>query len=258
VPEHSRVTLHVTGTVADVIEGRPPTAGRWIELAPYAAGFEAGSPQSVETIGEFISFNGVGYAASPGRGPELHRLLVGPRVISNGAVFIPRDARPAAIVEVEQPTPMTDVYRSLLSRIRNPLCFVGTGTFSAYHGIALSKAPIHGEHIFDHQNEYYEQPPMKSGQVPAGLVGCVADFGALSAARREDLGRVLYKNPLDPPGDLTSHTHSLVLHAPAADVREIRPEGAVAVRHLVADSVLGRGRLEVYEIGSLAEITSTR
>ncbi len=251
--ERNTVTLYVTGTVLDVMQGRAPSPNRWIALDPFLAAFEAGSPGSVESIGEFIAFNGVGYSASTVAGPEVHRLLHGPRVISNGAVFLPRDARPAAVISIDEPTAMGDVYERLHQHVAAPLCFVATATFASYHGVALSKPPIYGEPIFDHADAYYSEPPMHGAQVPTALMGCVADFDRLGGVLREDLEKVLYDNPLDPPRQLSSHTHSLVLRAPAADVRNITSDDALAVRHLVADSLIASGRFEIYKIGRMLD-----
>ncbi|MCC7125342.1 MAG: hypothetical protein IT178_10875 [Acidobacteria bacterium] len=255
MPETNAVTLYVTGTVTDVMQGRPPSPDRWIALEPFLAAFEAGSPSGTETIGEFIAFNGVGYSASTAAGPDVHRLLHGSRVVSNGAVFLPRDARPAAVINIDETTPMSDVYERLHQQVPAPFCFVATATFASYHGVALSKPPIYGEAIFDHADAYYSEPPTTGSQVPVALMGCVADFDRLGGVSRQDLEKVLYDNPLDPPRQLSSHTHSLVLRAPAANVRNITREDAVAVRHLVADSLVASARFEIYEIGRMIAVT---
>jgi hypothetical protein len=246
------VTLYVTGTVIDVMQGRAPAAGCWVDLKPFLAAFEAGSPESLETIGEFIAFNGVGYSASTAS-DDVHRLLSGPRVISNGAVFLPRDARPDTIITIDEVLPMTAVYERLYREAGVPFCFVATATYGSYHGVALSKAPIYGEQIFDHADAYYAAPATEGWSVHTALMGCVADFRQPSAVARADLEKVLYNNHLDPPGQLTAHTHSLLLRAAVSDVRTIRREDAVAVRHLVADSVLASGRFEIYEIGRMID-----
>lgn len=247
--------LVATGSVVDVLRGQPPTPDHWIELSPYVAAFEAGSPLDAESIGEFISFNGVGYTRSTQAGVGQGQLILGDRITSNGAVFLPRDARPAAVVEVHCDIAMTDLYESLHAQIGAPLCFIGTALFKRYHVTAITHAPIYGEEILQHREKYYAEPPIDLADVRAGMMGCIANLSDVTGdGLREGLGAVLYQNPLDPPAVLSAHTHTLQLKENVRRVQDILPEIAISVHHIIADSVVTSGRFEVYRINDITRL----
>lgn len=241
--------LHATGSVVDVIEGKAPDEDAWIDLAEFQAGFEAASPDGVDGIGEFVSFNGVGYVKSTRPGKGYYELVYGPKIVTNGAVFLHRDAVRSFRMVLDEPTPLVEVYEQMHARTGAPLCFTGTAIWQRYYGTAISKAPVYGENIFEVEG-YYSQPKVDLEETPAAIMGCVADLSAVDPSTRDHLGAVLYYNPVDPPkaGSLVTHSHTLRLDRAITEVGEITPDHAVDVHHLYQDSVVRSAVLDVFLI----------
>lgn len=248
-------SVYATGNVINVINGVAPGKSDWISLNGFKAGFEAGSPSEREGIGEFVSFNGVGYAKSTKPGDTYYTMVHGPRVITNGAVFIRNDASASFRFRVDAPMTLEALYERVHAQAERPVCIVGTGVWDRYHGTAISKAPVEGENIFDERDSYYSWPPVDRKQVAAGLMGCIANLSDLNdKSLRKGLGAVLYDNPFDPPKGLVAHSHTLELNRTLSSAAEIRPEHAVDVHHIFQDSVIASGAFDVYAIGEFVNL----
>jgi hypothetical protein len=254
-----KAVIYTTGSVMNVIRGVAPAPEEWIALSPFRAGFEAGSPLGIGSIGEFISFNGIGYSKSTQPGVGYYRLIQGPKIITNGALFVSKETKPSFLFEVTTPIELDLLFDELYKKAQGPFCFAAAATLRRYHATALASAPIRGQNIFDHRNIYYAQKPIDESNVPAGLMGCVALPGSLKDPRMsEGLGAVLYNNPMDPSKGLVTHTHSLRLSKAVNSPNEIAPSNAVDVHHLFTDSVIDNGRFEIFVIGGFTEVAKSR
>lgn len=241
------VVLRAQGHVAHVLGGQPPEEEDWVDLAPFKAAFEAGSTASVASIGEFISFNGVGYARSTGI-DSMGEMISGKRVITNGAVFLPEDAVPDFVLDVTEPKEIAALVESIESRAGGPVCYIGTVQFSPLHATAITRAPIYSDYIFEAKEKYYAEPPTESPLVNAAIMGCAAN---LERCRVAGLDAVLYANPAEPAGGITSHTHALELSCELESAKDVTVESAEQVHHVFSKSVVASGRIEVYLIGEI-------
>jgi hypothetical protein len=241
--------LYVIGSVTDVLTGTPPSRLEGLSMKGILAGFQAGSPRDVESIGEFVGFNGVAYARSTGPGADYNALVYGDRLVSNGAVFLRDGAAKYATVEVARPSTFAALYEQFEQRVGGPVCFVGTAVFDTYHVTAIGHAPIHREHIFENHERYYPRPDRRmAGSVPAAIMGCAAALSEVNDSRCAELQMVLYVNPGELAARITAHTHALELRQPVSGLAGVRPALAVNVDHMFHDSVVRAGSFDLYRI----------
>jgi hypothetical protein len=249
-----RVLLYRTGSIEDVIRGVPPASLRPIALSTFRAGFEAGSPEDVESMGEFISFNGVGYFKSTNRGNGYYQMRCGTKVITNGALFIGTESDPTFCIDVTTPVTFEEFYRIVYELAGAPFCFTGAAVLRRYHATAVARAPIYGQNIFDHEDIYYSEPAVDDQEVPAAVMGCVARLDLIQDPMFSvGLRTVLYSNPMERDAGLDSHTHVLRLSEPVRHTEEIVPANATDVHHLFRDSMISTGHFGVFTIGGFKE-----
>lgn len=239
-----RIVLFGAGKVSDVLEGRPPTSDAWISLTPYRAAFEAGSPQGITSIGEFIAFNGVGFSRSTEESTK-GQLLVGRKVVTNAAVFLHQNTKPSRIVDLVAPCDLAELVERLTREADGPVCYVGVATFEHFRSTAIERAPIYGKNIFEHSKVYYPTPPQTARRVRAAIMGCAARAVVEDGV---DLSVVLYRNPNDRSHEVLSHTHALTVGEHVQTIDDVVPTTAGQVHHVFADSVLARATLEVYYV----------
>lgn len=241
------IDLWAVGSVEDVIHGRAPSADDWIDVSAFAAGFEAGSPEGLESIGELIAFNGLAYARSTAAGGGL---LVGDRVLTNGAVFLSEGVEPSWRATIDGEATLASVYAAIHDVAQGPFLVVGVLHFRQARVTAITCAPIHGENLFEHTDKYYARGNWTHEDLDLALVGCAADLPRVADPDLlHGLGAVLYQNPSAMDAPLTAHTHALSARGPIANVRGIGPQQAKEVMHLFDDSTVLRGHLDVYPIG---------
>ena len=252
-------TLWYVGDVNDVIAGRVPEEApkRWIDADSFLLGFEAGSPEGIGGLGEFLAVNGTAYAKSTDMlSPHYYQVASGPRFVTTGAVFLPRGSKPALTASLDGSTTTTmamlydDLYRAAGNRAFVVAGFVEWDTLDT---LSVSQAPIFGEDLFKNKARYYGFGPQKRATVSTYLVGCAANFAAeTDSKRREPLGRILYNNPFDTGKGLATHAHVLVLNeANANSSGTIDPPEVADVCHLLSQSVVRRAELGVYPIDRL-------
>lgn len=258
-------TVWCVGDVQDVIAGRVPAEARdrWIAADRVLLGFEAGSPEGIGGIGEFLVVDGNAYAKSTDMlSLRYYEVVSGPQFVTTGAVLLPPGSKPAATVSVDGSTTTTmaalydDLYRAAGSRA----CMVaGFVEWDALETLSVSQAPVYGENIFENKPRYYRFGPERREGVTTYLVGCAADFDSeTDPARRRALERVLYRNPFDTAKGLTTHAHVLVLDESKGNGSgTVDPPEVADVCHLLSQSVVRRAELEVYPIARLEELPSS-
>lgn len=248
------------GDVQDVIGGIVNEDGRsWRDASVARIGFGAGSPESLESLGEFLSFNGVAYTKStdPQSG-DYFQVIHGPAFVSTCSVFIPHDAAPAFRVTYKAKGPddsmsLGQLYEFLYEAGGgNAYCFSGTAHFSTLDALAISRAPIEGENIFEHRDKYYTEGASRESDVHTIIMGCATNFSNESdPERRELLARILYDNPYDEGGALSVHSHALLLHHPVGSLDDVGPDHVRDVNHLLSQSKIQGFDLEVFVMGDL-------
>jgi hypothetical protein len=248
------IDLHAIGSVMEVLTGTPPARPEGVSMQGFLAGFEAGSPHGVDSIGEFVGFHGIAYARSTREGAGYGALLYGDRVISNGAVFLREGVQSDATVEVDKPVALSALYEDFEQRLGGPVCFVGTALFDTYHVTAIGRAPVHRENIFEHRQTYYPHPPRIEGNVPAAMMGCAAALSKLGKPLDTELELVLYENPAEPPAHITAHTHALQLRRPVRSLVDVAPALAVNVDHVLSDSIVRTGAFDLYRIRRIVRL----
>ncbi len=252
-------TIHYRGHVMDVIRGEvKPGAETFIPASSFAVGFAAGSPEGLRSLGEFMAVNGTAYAKSTDvDSASYYETIHGPGFVTTGAIFLPHAAAPTATVTLsaDAGTTMTlaAVYEALFEAAGDE-AFVYTGSvhFAECQTLAISRAPIEGEVIFDHREKYYTRGKQVARDVHALVMGAGADFAREDdAARAAALERILYRNPYDPAQALSTHSHALILREPVASFSDVEPPAVLDVNHLLAQSVVASFRLDVFPIESL-------
>ena len=256
-------TLWYVGDVKDVIAGRVPAEShRWIDADSFLLGFEAGSPEGMEGLGEFLAVNGTAYTKSTLEdSPRYYQVVHDDAFVTTGAVFLPPDSRPAARVTFgDDPSHGTITMAALYDELyhatgEQAYVVAGFVEFDTLETLAVSRAPIYGEDLFQNRSSYYRFGPQKTHRASTYLVGCAADFDAEpDPTRRDALGRVLYDNPYDTTTGLTTHAHVLVLDEPLRSSRTIHPDAVTDVNHLLSQSTVRRARLHLYPISQLAPL----
>lgn len=246
-------TIVTAGSVVDVLEGRPP-GQRWIDVSTTAAGFEAGSPKGLSSIGEMVSFNGIAFTRSTAEGAEHGTLLTGDQLLSNGAAFLPADARPTWRAEIGSPLALQEVYAAIYAELGQPFFVVGVLDFEGARVTAITRAPVYGEKIFDHREQYYANGNRDIETVQLAIVGCAARLEEVDDATRDGLGAVLYDNPFAEKSAMMAHTHALELTQRIEHQVEITAELGADVHHLFDDSLVSSGTLDVYVIGGFEPV----
>lgn len=258
-------TLWYVGDVEDVIAGRvPPEApGRWIDAKSFLLGFESGSPEGIDGLGEFLAVNGTAYAKSTDMmSPNYYKVAHGPRLVTTGAVFLPPDSKPAATITHDESTAvttMTALYDELYHAAGNRAYVVaGFVEFDSLETLSVSQAPIYGQDLFKNKASYYQFGPQKRSGALTYLVGCAADFTTETATRRDALNRILYHNPYDTGKGLAAHAHVLVLDESKGNASgAVDPPEVVDVCHLLSQSVVRSARLDVYPIDRLEPLPAS-
>ncbi|MCC5876707.1 MAG: hypothetical protein JJU11_10860 [Candidatus Sumerlaeia bacterium] len=248
------------GDVQDVLDGVVNEDGKvWRDASAARIGFGAGSPEGIESLGEFLSFKGVAYAKSTDPGSEsYYDLIYGPRFLSTCSVFIPNDANPTARVtytaaEGDEGMTLGEIYE-LLHEVagHTAYCFSGSAHFHTLDALAVSRAPIYGEDLFGNRDRYYTKGATSENDVPTMIMGCAADFASITDEdRRAHLARILYDNPYDEGGELSVHAHALILHEHEAMMGAVGPGDVRDVNHLLSQSRIQAFDLEVFPIGEL-------
>lgn len=250
--------ISYVGDVRDVIAGIVNDDGRvWRDADGFRIGFGAGSPESLESLGEFLAVNGVAYTKSTdSASPHYFEVIHGPRFLSTCAVFIPSDAEPAATVRMAdegRPITLGQLYEVLLEAAgTEAYCFEGFIEFDRFDALAVSRAPIHGDQLFENRDLYYTEGATSDRDVYALVMGCAADFQAIDDAdRRELLGHVLYDNPYDETGTLSVHSHAVLLDEKVSDLESVTPSIVTEVNHLLSQSVIRSFEVRVYSVGQV-------
>ncbi|MDQ7825160.1 MAG: hypothetical protein RDV48_20325 [Candidatus Eremiobacteraeota bacterium] len=247
------------GSVADVIAARIPEAllSRKFRAADYHYGFELASPRDIYSLGEALMVNGICYANSTdSSSPDYNRTISGPEFVTGGMFLVPHAVEPSHRVNYQagdSPLALMDFFDALYGRLRHPAVFVGVAEFAEVHGTVIGKPPIDGKAIFEHKEDYYPFPEIRSNEVPAFIIGAFTDyrearFGEINA----QLEVVLYKNPFDADTALSSHTHALTLKRRVEKIEETGPEKADRVLHLFTGGTAIRSvRADIYTVSGL-------
>lgn len=253
----SGARLWSVGTIEAVLAGRRPPE-RWIDASAFKAGFEAGSPRGIESIGEFMLIDGTAFAKSTdSSSPDHEWLVAGPRFVTNGALLISRDTQPGwrarCTTEADDLLELGALFPQLLAVADGaPMCFVGPVEFEDYRATFISRAPIDGLPILDHMDAYYTRPPLEATSVPTLVMGCLASHESLRSGVLSDvLQKVLYVNPQDEEYPVAFHVHSMVLDRPLERLDEFSTARARDVHHLLASSRPRFFDLEIYPIESI-------
>jgi hypothetical protein len=148
-------------------------------------------------------------------------------------------------------------YAQLYTKIGHPFAFAGFFTFQALHYTAIIKSPIHEENIFTHSTSYYPKETQLLENVTAFVVGAVANFHAdLKKDLLKNLEVVLYNNPYDKQGELTTHAHGLIFKKPIQAVKDIHPEVVLNTVHVLADqSIIQKIKGEIFIIGQINDVS---
>lgn len=164
-----------------------------------------------------------------------------------------RGARPAARYEVRgEGHTMEEIFRQLAGRHGPMFAVIGKGHFRRLEASAVKRAPCWGEPILGAHKERYFHPPAVEEEVDALFFGLAlrSPDDATSAT-----GRIFYINPDDRSATgLQSHTHfARVRSLEKTDLRDPAAAAAQAdeVAHLLTQSRLSRGELDVYELGEV-------
>lgn len=252
-------TIHYIGDVRDVIAGVVNDDGEvWRDADGFRIGFGAGSPESLDSLGEFLAVNGVAYAKSTdGTSPDYFETIHGPRFLSTCAVLIPSGAEPVATVRMErdgEPVTLGQLYEVLLEVAGDDAyCFEGFAEFSRLEALAVSRAPIYGDQLFENRDVYYSEGPSSETDVHTVIMGCAADFQAIAdEARRGLLGHALYDNPYDESQTLSVHSHALLLSGRVDSLDQVTPAIVTDVNHLLSQSVIRSLEVRVYSVGQMA------
>ena len=246
---HDGVELSGIGSVVDVINGNAKIITSPIDLSPFRSGFQAGSPKGKLSIGEFISFNGIGYTRST-KPADAGKLITGKVVYTNGAVFLPRNVKSGAKLQLESVT-LAEMCQRSVSKVGRAVYFSGFLDLELLEGTGISKAPIENERIFDNKSKYYKTESWAKKNVLVACVGCAAILANEKKQLRKELGVVLYDNPNESPANLLFHVHALELSKPIKNQSEIKKEIAINVHHLFGKTKIRSGSIELFPIENI-------
>lgn len=246
----NEVTLGTIGSVVDVIEGRVDIPLKFVDISGTIAGFEAGSPYGESSIGEMVSFNGIVFSRSTDlTSDKYNQLIVGNKLVSNGAAFIRKGEKPSIVVRISSPCSLLDVYSSIYEDLKEPFVVVGVADFSRTLVTAITCPPINNENIFDNHEKYYGDGNYEVRNGRMAIVGCAADLSNVkNNSQLLALQSVLYDNPSDENRRLTAHTHGLLLRLPIQDVNEIKKDSGENVYHIFHSSTISFGEFQVYKV----------
>jgi len=253
------LTLRAYGDVNDVIAGEvPEESNTWRRAADYRIGFGAGSPTDMEGLGEFMSLNGVAYAKNTNRAePTYYETVSGTEFLTTASIFVPLDAEPNLRVThrgfEDNPTTLDNLYGVIFEGTGGrPFVVAGLIEFENCETLAVSRAPINREPLFENREKYYEFGPESREGAVAVVMGIAGNFEMITDdGLRRDLARILYYNPYDISMDVVSHAHALILNETPRDWRRVRPYQVNDVDHLLSQSTVRRAWLDVYVVGAV-------
>lgn len=228
--------VQVIGSVENVINGRYPEALRQRVLCAkdYQYGFEIGSVKGADTMGEAIMLNGRCYVKSTGeyRGEHTHN---SEKFSTSGMFLIPHETKPAYRLNnpSKQSHTLSTLYQRVFEHLQQAFCLVGCLRLETATVAAINKAPIYGDYLFDHIDEYFTSTGVPIAEQEAFIFAAVTDYNdaRLSAVNRQ-LNTVLYKNPFDSEGALTTHVHTLTLKHAVSATADIDASLALDAWHL--------------------------
>lgn len=242
------------GTVVDVIRAVLPeevTSKRY-NANDFKMAFEMATPKSIQSLGESVIVNGYCYATSTDAASlDYGRTISGQEFTTGGIFIVPLDALPAYQVKIHGKKAMIDFYNELYGKVLYPLAFGGIFHFSAFHGVAIGKAPIDGKDIFLHKSSYYPFPEVRAENVYGFVIGAMTNFQGHEKVN-EELKTVLYKNPMDTSSLLVHHAHVLLLKKKVEKIEEIIPSIVDQTLHLFIEGTeIISGKVEIYTISGV-------
>ena len=254
------ITAGHIGTVADVIAGHVPEelAKRKFSAVDYKYGFELASPEGMSSLGEAVLVNNFCYSTSTDQLSTNYLKTISAQSFATSGIFlIPNDAKPTYLIKqtFESSCLLNDVYDALFAKIKQPFAFAAIIEFETLHGTFVAKAPIHDENIFEHKASYYPFAPQILVDVPAFLVGVVANYGdSRLASLLKKLEVVLYRNPFDKEHSNAAHAHGITLKQHVIRSDAIMPEIVDKTLHILADqSRIKSLHGEIFTIGDLKD-----
>lgn len=257
ISQYSICALHL-GTVQDVIKGivSGQLKHRRFDASDYQSGFEIGSAQNFEALGEAMLVNNRLFSTSTD--PKSHdygHVVSGPEFVTSGIFLIPKSAKPSFHLSMNTSCGMNlyDLYARVYQTIKKPLAFSGFIKFSQFHANHIEKAPIEGLNIFEHPKVYYTQPQIKRKGEYGFVIGAITDYHDKTL---EDINRklevVLYKNPNEQGSVLSYHAHVLTLNRHLVCEDQITQDTVNECLHLFCeDTQVLNAELNIFTIEDL-------
>lgn len=247
------------GSVMDVIAGKKTSLlNHYFSASDVRYGFELGSPQTMDTLGETVIVNKICFTTATNQSKDNYmQTITGDKFITSGLFLIPNEAKPTFTIH-QTFTDVLDLnrcYEAWYEQIKQPFAFAGFVDFEPLHMTAVAQAPVHDENIFEHASTYYPYPPTRLSHTHAFVIGVVADYQDKSQTKLlKQLEVVLYKNPLDRSSRLTTHAHAITLSKKIQTIDQITSSFVNQTVHVLSSETQVRGiKLELFAIDALRD-----
>ena len=171
---------------------------------------------------------------------------------------IPSALRPSAQYKLANGESIESIYGQLAKRHGPLLAVIGKGHFARIETSAVKLAPCYGEPIFGANKTKYFHPSSVLPDVDALFFGLMLRSAADATTGTQ---RVFYVNPDDRGSSaVLSHSHFATLRKPEPGISRVSVDSLAdeaspyieEVAHMLTQSVMTSGELEVYELVDVA------